>query len=86
MINRASILFSMIALTFSAYAAREIAAGQQLRRLEHVWNVAHIEGNVKALSTLWSEDIVIVVPRMPPLRKADVLAMWRSQPTKFFGI
>ena len=83
MINRVSVMFSVIALTFSAYATRESATGQQLRRLEHVWNVAHIEGDVKALSTLWSEDIVILVPRMPPLRKADVVAMWRSQPTKF---
>ena len=49
-----------------------------LLRLESVWNDAHVRGDTVALSNLWAEELVVTVPEMPVMSKADLLRFWRS--------
>jgi ketosteroid isomerase-like protein len=50
----------------------------ELRRLEVVWNEAHMRGDTTALTVLWDDDLTVTVPEMPPMTKSDLLAFWRS--------
>jgi len=52
-------------------------------RLEAVWNDAHTGGDVTALERLWADDLTVIVPRMPVMSKADVVAFARSGKMKF---
>lgn len=51
---------------------------QELTRLERVWNEAHVNGDVAALDALCDEDLIVTVPEMAPMTKADILGFWRS--------
>jgi creatinine amidohydrolase/Fe(II)-dependent formamide hydrolase-like protein/ketosteroid isomerase-like protein len=53
-------------------------AAAQLAALEAAWNNAHLGSDAAALDRLWADDIVIFVPRMRPLNKADALAMYKD--------
>src|ERR1044072_8244461 len=53
------------------------------QELERMWNRAHLESDTAALDALWADDIIIVVPGMSPLSKAESLKMWKSVPVKF---
>ena len=55
----------------------------EFSRLEEVWNQAHLKGDADTLDRLWSDDIVVVVPRMPPFDKAAALSVFRSGRMKF---
>ena len=55
----------------------------ELSRLEQVWNDAHLRGDAEALDRLWADDLVVAVPGMPAMSKADSLAVWRSGRMKF---
>jgi ketosteroid isomerase-like protein len=61
-----------------AVPSRESADVAELTRLETVWNEAHLHGDAETLDRLWADDLVITVPNMPVMAKADVLGMWRS--------
>ena len=50
-------------------------AAAQLAALETAWNTAHLAGDAAALDRLWSDDVVIFVPRTAPMGKAQALAM-----------
>ena len=50
----------------------------ELLRLENLWNQAHVHGDTATLATLWAEDLVVTVPEMPVMSKADLLGFWRS--------
>lgn len=54
------------------------AASAELLRLEGVWNEAHLRNDADALDRLWAADVVVIVPRMSPMSKADALAFLRS--------
>jgi ketosteroid isomerase-like protein len=54
------------------------ADSAELVRLESVWNDAHLRGDTVALSNLWAEELVVTVPEMPVMSKADLLRFWRS--------
>jgi len=56
----------------------QTADSLELLRLEPVWNDAHIRGDTVALSNLWAEDLVVTVPEMRVMSKADLLRFWRS--------
>ena len=47
-------------------------------QLEGVWNRAHLTGDTTALAALWIDDLVVVVPEMPLMSKAELLGFWRS--------
>ena len=51
-------------------------AAKQLAALETAWNNAHLRSDAAALDRLWADDIVIFVPRMAPMGKAQALAMY----------
>ncbi|HUP48210.1 MAG TPA: nuclear transport factor 2 family protein [Thermoanaerobaculia bacterium] len=55
----------------------------ELRRLEIVWNEAHVRGDADALDRLWAEDFVSAVPGMAPMKKAAALAVWRAGHLRF---
>jgi creatinine amidohydrolase len=46
----------------------------QLAALETAWNNAYLRGDAAALDRLWADDIVVFVPRMRPMGKAEALA------------
>ena len=51
---------------------------KELERLEGKWNGAHIRGNAAALERILAEDLVVVVPAMRVMTKADALGMFTS--------
>jgi creatinine amidohydrolase/Fe(II)-dependent formamide hydrolase-like protein/ketosteroid isomerase-like protein len=58
-------------------------AAAQLAALEAAWNTAHLKSDAAALDRLWADDIVIFVPRMRPMSKADALAMFKDGAATF---
>jgi ketosteroid isomerase-like protein len=55
----------------------------QFTQLESQWNDAHLMGDAEPLDRLWADELRVVVPRMPPLSKADALSFFRSGRMKF---
>ena len=54
-----------------------------LARLEAEWNRAHVQGDASTLGRIFSDDLVVVVPGMRPLTKADSLGMFKAGGMKF---
>jgi uncharacterized protein (TIGR02246 family) len=54
-----------------------------LQRLETEWNEAHAKGDAAALDRIFAEDMVVVVPGMRPMSKADSLGVFRTGRMKF---
>jgi ketosteroid isomerase-like protein len=46
--------------------------------LEARWNEAHLNGDVSVLDALCADQLVVTVPGMAPMTKADILGFWRS--------
>jgi ketosteroid isomerase-like protein len=55
----------------------------EILRLEDVWNEAHRRGDAETLAKLWADDLVVTVPNMAVMTKADVLPIFRSGRMKF---
>jgi len=55
----------------------------ELERLERAWNEAHERGDAAALDALWAAELVVTVPGMPVMKKAESLAIWKSGRMKF---
>ena len=49
-----------------------------LARLEADWNDAHVRGDAAVLERLFAEDVVVVVPGMRVMTKADAVGMLAS--------
>lgn len=64
-------------------SSREAADAAQLKRLEAVWNQAHVRGDADALERLWADDLEVAVPKMPVMTKAEALTFARSGRMKF---
>jgi ketosteroid isomerase-like protein len=45
----------------------------ELQRLERVWNAAHIRGDSETLSRLWADDLEVAVPKMPVMKKEELI-------------
>jgi ketosteroid isomerase-like protein len=54
-----------------------------LARLETDWNAAHVRGDAAALAHLFADDVVVVVPAMRVMTKADAVGMFASGRMKF---
>jgi ketosteroid isomerase-like protein len=81
---RRALLLELVVLVPAMLAGAQVASeSEEFLRLERVWNEAHLRGDVKALESLWADDISIIVPGMRRLAKADALEMWRSIPVRF---
>ena len=54
-----------------------------LEGLETEWNVAHLRSDAAALDQIFSDDVVVIVPGMRVMTKADAVGMFRSGRMKF---
>jgi ketosteroid isomerase-like protein len=54
-----------------------------LTRLETDWNAAHVRGDAAALEHLFADDVVVMVPGMRVMTKADAVGMFSSGRMKF---
>ena len=54
-----------------------------LERLETEWNIAHVRGDAAALDRIFSDDVVVIVPGMRVMTKADAVGMFTSGRMKF---
>ena len=54
-----------------------------LARLEADWNAAHVRGDAAALDQLFADDVVVLVPGMRVMTKADAVGMFTSGRMKF---
>ena len=80
----------VLALLLVAFSAVQISPGtkgdgdeKELERLEAEWNAAHVRGDGAALERILADDIVVVVPGMRVMTKADSLGMLTSGRMKF---
>jgi ketosteroid isomerase-like protein len=55
----------------------------ELQRLETVWNEAHVRGDSASLSRLWADDLEVAVPKMPVMRKGELIKFVDSGRMKF---
>jgi ketosteroid isomerase-like protein len=55
----------------------------ELQRLEGVWNTAHMRGDSEALSRLWADDLEVAVPKMPVMKKEELIKFVESGRMKF---
>jgi hypothetical protein len=55
----------------------------ELQRLERVWNAAHIRGDSEALGRLWADDLEVAVPKMPVMKKGELIKFVDSGRMKF---
>jgi len=66
-----------------AREAREQRHLKELARLETVWNEAHLRSDAAALDRLWADDLVVTMPDMPVMNKAETLTLIRSGKLRF---
>jgi ketosteroid isomerase-like protein len=59
------------------------ASTAEFLELEDVWNRAHLQGDAAALARLWTDDIVVIVPGMPPFTKTQALSVMRTGRMRF---
>ena len=79
---------TMLAVVLSLLAGQQAISKdafdlQELYRLEEVWNTAHVKGDAETLDRLWANDLIVIVAEMPLIRKADALAMVKSNRMPF---
>jgi ketosteroid isomerase-like protein len=55
----------------------------ELERLEQKWNEAHVHGDATALDELWADELVVTVPKMPVMNKAQSMGIWKTGRMKF---
>jgi len=55
----------------------------ELQRLETVWNQAHVKGDSATLARLWADDLEVAVPKMPVMRKGELIKFVDSGRMKF---
>ena len=67
----------------SGASAKRDGDQKALERLEAEWNAAHVRGDASALDDLLGDDLVVMVPGMRVLTKADALGMLKSSRMKF---
>lgn len=82
--NVFSIAVLLLTITLPAFSqSTRDADVKELERLEMVWNEAHERGDSGVLDALWADDLEVAVPKMPVMKKADVLEFARSGRMKF---
>jgi hypothetical protein len=55
----------------------------ELQRLERTWNEAHIRGDSATLGRLWADDLEVAVPKMPVMKKGELIKFVDSGRMKF---
>jgi len=77
------VLLALAVVHAPARRSADDANQQILQQLEAAWNTAHLRGDAAALDRLFADDIVIVVPGMRVMSKADALGVFASGRMKF---
>ena len=75
--------FPLFVVLMFAQNVHSTADRDELQRLEHVWNDAHIRGDVDTLGRLWADDLEVAVPKMPVMKKAELIKFVDSGRMKF---
>jgi ketosteroid isomerase-like protein len=81
-----AIMFALTVLAASKHVSAQSSSEhdkQELERLEKVWNEAHEHADADVLQSLWADDLEVDVPKMPVMRKTEVMAFARSGRMKF---
>lgn len=78
-----SILMALVFASPQPAVANDASDLKELYRLEAVWNVAHVKGDADTLDGLWATDLSVTIAAMPAMKKADALAMVRSNRMPF---
>ena len=78
-----SMLLVAVSMIQAPVGAVKSAADPTLERLEVEWNDAHLRGDSAVMDRLYSNDVVVVVPGMRVMTKADALGMLTSARMKF---
>jgi ketosteroid isomerase-like protein len=76
-------LIALIVALSAAPVFAQDATKAELQKLEKTWNDAHIAGDAAALDSLWADDLVVTVPKMPMFDKKQSLAIWKTGKMKF---
>jgi hypothetical protein len=76
-------LLAALALSGLAVASSEAASEAEIARLEHVWNQAQLQGDAETLDQLASDSLLLTLPGMRVLTKAESLSVVRSGRMKF---
>lgn len=69
----------LVALLFG----QDTPDSEELHRLERVWNEAHLRGDSETLSRLWADDLEVAVPKMPMMKKDELVKFVDSGRMKF---
>ena len=81
MLRLATVFPLSVALIFAQN--KPVPDRDELERLEREWNAAHIRGDSQALNRLWAEDLEVAVPKMPVMKKAELIKFVDSGRMKF---
>ena len=76
----------LIALVFASSqpaVSKDASDLKEFHRLETLWNDAHLKGDADSLDKLWANDLMVTIAAMPSMKKADALAMVRSNRMPF---
>ena len=77
------ILIALVIASAQATVSKDAFDVKELYRLEGVWNDAHVKGDADTLDKLWANDLILTIAAMPAMKKADALAMVRSNRMPF---
>jgi hypothetical protein len=77
------VLIALLLTSPQAAVSKEAFDLKELYRLEAVWNDAHVKGDADTLDGLWANDLSVTIAAMPAMKKADALAMVRSNRMPF---
>jgi ketosteroid isomerase-like protein len=77
------VLLALTLVQAPAGDAKVVAVQSTLEELESEWNAAHVRGDAALLDRLFAEDVVVMVPGMRVMTKADAVGMFTSGRMKF---
>ncbi len=70
-------------ITYPLQNVDDSAEVAEIKQLEVVWNKAHVDGDAGALDRLWGDDLIVTVPNMAVMGKADSIRIWQTGRMKF---
>jgi hypothetical protein len=76
-------LLAAVTIAPSAPLSSEDADQAEITRLEHEWNQAHLRGDAETLDQMASDSLLLTIPGMRVLTKAESLSVVRSGRMKF---
>ena len=78
-----TVFLVMFSMTQAPAGAKAGAVQSTLENLEADWNTAHLRGDAAVLDRLFADDVVVMVPGMRVMTKADAVGMFTSGRMKF---